>query len=368
MLHLRRRKAAALSGREVDLRLLNYGSSANSLENTPIGFAGIVMSLQYRPKASLNNLAQAERVFLFQGFSFRVEKTYIIDDIEQHPPQAVVIKRPVDTGETVSSNHHWNDLCLEVQALLHPPIANHRNIVDILAIGWEVGVLEDVWPVLVMPFAVYGTLDVFQSKDDIPDQLQFSISLDVACGLEVLHACGVIHGDLKSENVLLFWEEERIVAKLCDFGCSVLNPQNFGKLVGGSQPWNCPEWKDIMPNQNLPLTDIYCFGLLFWRTIAKVENPFQGLRSFANEVAPSTGKIEDLKRSNNDQLLEEIKDSLGLEKAVLSEKEKLIANILENSIRQRPRKRTLLVCLTSLRKLVELGHGTIMSYVVHNTL
>ncbi|MCJ1357886.1 MAG: hypothetical protein MMC33_007882 [Icmadophila ericetorum] len=44
---------------------------------------------------------------------------------------------------------------------------------------------------------------------------------DIADGLSALHTCGVIHGDLKPENVLLFddpVEKGSLIVKLCDFG------------------------------------------------------------------------------------------------------------------------------------------------------
>src|ERR1700722_19128544 len=131
-----------------------------------------------------------------------------------------------------------DNMRLEVLTLLHPPIAAHRNIVDLLAAGWESGLSEQVRPILVVPYASCGTLDVFSMDPDATIAWKHNIMLDVARGLEVLHGCGIVHGDLKSENVLLFWEGERPVAKLSDFGCSIVNQRQQDRLLGGSPPWN----------------------------------------------------------------------------------------------------------------------------------
>jgi serine/threonine protein kinase len=48
---------------------------------------------------------------------------------------------------------------------------------------------------------------------------------DVAAGIHALHTVGIIHGDIKLENVLVVDSERRSVspmAKLCDFGHSIV--------------------------------------------------------------------------------------------------------------------------------------------------
>jgi serine/threonine protein kinase len=238
---------------------------------------------------------------------------------------------------------------------MHPPIATHRNIVDLLAIGWEAGNSdtspEIEWPVLVMPFATYGTLDIYQQDNDVPETTIISLCLDVARGLEVLHTCGIVHGDLKSENVLIFHDDVGLVAKLCDFGCSIVGGQETMKLRGGSQPWNCPEWKSEMRKEALPLTDVYSFGLLFWRSLSKARNPFQDLRSFAELLNFNLKDIERLKEKRDDQLLKEIIESLELSDQDPSIRAKLIQSILHHTVLFEPQRRSLGQCLEDLGKL-----------------
>jgi serine/threonine protein kinase len=322
------------------------------------------MGLQYRPKISLKNVAKAEREFIGEGHSFRVEKAFM--ETSDAMPHVVVIKRPLFSKGDKTEGSHWSRLLLEVKSLMHPPLAAHTNIVDLLAIGWE-GSLSDTspeleWPILVMSYATHGTLDAFQWSPELESDEKISICLDVACGLNVLHRCGIIHGDLKSENVLIFAEESRPVAKLCDFGCSIIGPQAFGKLVGGSEPWNCPEWKDTMSKENLPLTDVYSFGLLFWRTLSETSRPFQDLAFFAKVDSLTEDDIDGLKRLANDRFLEEVKNSLKSTCTGFTEMN-LLEQVLDHTIRFRPRQRSLEDAILKLEELLKLRNGAQITYV-----
>ncbi|KAH9208697.1 kinase-like domain-containing protein, partial [Leptodontidium sp. 2 PMI_412] len=62
----------------------------------------------------------------------------------------------------------------------------------------------------------------FQTKrSSLPFATKKSIALNIARGLSALHQCGVIHGDMKPENVLIFYKPE-LHAKIADFSHSFL--------------------------------------------------------------------------------------------------------------------------------------------------
>ncbi len=46
------------------------------------------------------------------------------------------------------------------------------------------------------------------------------VFLQLACGMTHLHACGVLHRDLKTDNALIAGRDP-LVVKWADFGCSV---------------------------------------------------------------------------------------------------------------------------------------------------
>jgi serine/threonine protein kinase len=204
-----------------------------------------------------------------------------------------------------------------------------------------------------MPYAAFGTLDAFQWSTELESDGKISLCLDIALGLSVLHGCGIVHGDLKSENVLIFAEHSGPVAKLCDFGCSVIDPKAFRKLVGGSEPWNCPEWKDTILKENLPLTDVYSFGLLFWRTLSESSRPFEGLPFFANVLPLTANDIDGLKRLPNDMFLQEVKKS-GESTCIGSTKIDHFEQVLDHTIRLDPRLRSLEEAISRLDELLAL--------------
>jgi serine/threonine protein kinase len=82
---------------------------------------------------------------------------------------------------------------------------------------------------------------------------------------------GVVHGDLKPQNILIFCDEnggQRYVPKVADFGYSALiAKENAGMAIymPGTPRWCSPEWypgfatTDIMDAKRM---DAYSFGLL----------------------------------------------------------------------------------------------------------
>ena len=70
-----------------------------------------------------------------------------------------------------------------------------------------------------------------------------------------------MHGDVKTENILMV-ESTRWVAKVADFSHSMLDTSVPAKLIGGTPPFNAPEWKQMLPSAELYKTDVFSFGLV----------------------------------------------------------------------------------------------------------
>jgi serine/threonine protein kinase len=147
-----------------------------------------------------------------------------------------------------------------------------------------------------MPIAVAHTtsLDAYFKSIAQPGELQMNLKLrlchDVANGIAELHSCGVIHGDIKLGNILLFGdlnEIESVSAKVADFSHSIvlsdyISPSNLNArpLYTGTRPFMIPEVrKQDMAMESLPLSgepfspiilenyracDMYSLGILIY--------------------------------------------------------------------------------------------------------
>jgi hypothetical protein len=175
---------------------------------------------------------------------------------------------------------YYNTALQEIRVLLHPRIRRCENIINLFGLDFQ----EDyddhtvAWPVLVMEYAEYGTLATLQEDIKIESELARILLLDVALGLNTLHECNIIHGDVKCENVLICRHaKRRYIAKLADFGHSVINPDTNSKghiLPGGTIPWNAPEFGNPLSVEGLKQTDVYSFGLMSWRVLVNKPSPF----------------------------------------------------------------------------------------------
>jgi serine/threonine protein kinase len=108
-----------------------------------------------------------------------------------------------------------------------------------------------------------------QSNETIPIDLAIDFICDIAAGLAAVHLYGIIHGDVKDTNVLLFQEtvdgRDKIVAKIADFGASDIETSRED-IRGLSFDWAAPEmlnrpsgWLGL---RRTPAADIYSSGLL----------------------------------------------------------------------------------------------------------
>jgi serine/threonine protein kinase len=106
----------------------------------------------------------------------------------------------------------------DIEVMNHPPMADCENILNILGYGWNVG--EGSIPFLVTELAPGGTLRQYLKANLSLRGLQkIKFCRDVMSGMSELHLCGVIHGDLKLDNVLVV---AGMQARISDFGHSIL--------------------------------------------------------------------------------------------------------------------------------------------------
>jgi len=134
--------------------------------------------------------------------------------------EQLALKRPVVVKfhETWSkSADHEQAIGRFVQEAELLAAVHHRNVAEL----FEVGRTDDGEPFLIME-RLYGHALSHRMRDGRPMPLSeaLPIAIDIAAGLEAVHAAGVHHRDIKPENIFLHRDEEmdELVPKLLDFG------------------------------------------------------------------------------------------------------------------------------------------------------
>jgi len=166
---------------------------------------------------------------------------------------AIKVMLPVALADEVSRRRFENEV-RTIARLEHP------NIVGI----FEVGRTLDGLPYYAMPYLPRGHLGQRDLSKDEPRAIE--IALTLLSALDYAHARGVVHRDVKAENVL-FDESERVL--LADFGIALR--RGFGPrvttagLAVGSTAYMAPEQargEDVDGR-----ADLYSMGVLLWEML-----------------------------------------------------------------------------------------------------
>ena len=209
------------------------------------------------------------------GASFIVERAELKgpqDSDENGMARTVVIKT---VRENKGNRNPWREVLLEIRALLHEPIRYHPNIVNFLGIRWDASAdTGSPFPAIVQEYAAFGTLDKLQQRSEpLPFGIKQKLCYDVGRALSIIHACGMVHGDLKHENVLVFPNTQENPAnqpytlKLADFGGTVMDLSGDGghRIPMHTFPYEAPEISEKLTEEGAKKTDAYSYGMLIWR-------------------------------------------------------------------------------------------------------
>jgi len=116
---------------------------------------------------------------------------------------------------------------------------------------------------IITEYMSQGTLRMYLNKKDpysLSPETILTLALDISRGMEYLHAQGVIHRDLKSQNLLL---NDEMRVKVADFGTSCLETKcQATKGNKGTYRWMAPEMTKEKPYTRK--VDVYSFGIVLW--------------------------------------------------------------------------------------------------------
>ncbi|KAH0596013.1 hypothetical protein MHUMG1_05872 [Metarhizium humberi] len=192
------------------------------------------------------------------------------EDIPSNLPRTVAVKCPKVRGKLNDRRNQklWTSMAMELQILKHEHVKNHDNIIKLLGLSWR-SVRGTYMPAFILEAAksdLYSMIQSFQfTLDKMTTRKILGLAVDISCGLSALHDLGIIHGDMKPQNVLIF-EDQKLgfVAKITDFGSSLLKTDIKEPIVlpYNTDIWQAPECQNALDGSQLIEADNFSLGLV----------------------------------------------------------------------------------------------------------
>ncbi|CAG8666280.1 14910_t:CDS:2 [Gigaspora rosea] len=161
---------------------------------------------------------------------------------------------------------------------------------------------------LVTKFAEKGSLRDYLEKNEHDWNIKAKMAVDIANGLIECHKNGIVHSDLKADNILV---DKHLILKIADFGLSTTKEAlSLGDQAGAYYPKQCEKYKDDprfskIFNETMAkhykdrpqLSDVYSYGLVVWEiaTNGMMLYPNINLESLLNaKVRDDTNDLDEI--------------------------------------------------------------------------
>jgi eukaryotic-like serine/threonine-protein kinase len=192
------------------------------------------------------------------GFAW-VYKGY---DPELDVPVALKVLKPQFAGDEMFETRFRREASTAAK-LRHP------NIIKILAVGREG---EAVY--FVMDYLSQGLVDRLRVMGTLPEHMLVRVGFDVASALGFAHRQGVIHRDVKVDNIMF---DDHGNAVVTDFGIARA-VSKYAEQTGTNMVVGTPQYFSPEQARGLPLdgrADLYSLGVTLFKAATGVL-PFQG--------------------------------------------------------------------------------------------
>jgi len=158
---------------------------------------------------------------------------------------------------------------------------SHPSIITVHDMGIEESTQT---PYLVMELVEGQSLEKIVSKGSVAFPTACEWAAHVAQALAVAHRRAVIHGDIKTANILIT-NENRV--KLTDFGMARLASHQTDSAVRGTPAYWCPE--QILGRAQDARSDLFSLGVVLHEMLTGI-NPFAGdtIPVLCNHILSST--------------------------------------------------------------------------------
>jgi serine/threonine protein kinase len=170
---------------------------------------------------------------------------------------------------------------------------NHRNVVTV----YESRVTEDGQMYVAMEFVEGKSLtEVLKEAGALSLDKVIEITKQICAGLAAAHKLGIVHRDIKPDNIMLAEEDGKEVVKLLDFGIARLSEtdSSLGKtragVIMGTPTYMSPEQAMGKTADNIDArSDIYSVGMVIHQMLTghvafKAPTPMEIMRKHISEV------------------------------------------------------------------------------------
>ena len=130
----------------------------------------------------------------------------------------------------------------------------HPNIISRLGHGTAIDLAGTTFHYIVLEYLSGGDMAALSRNHALPIEKVLFYLEQVCSGLAHAHACGVIHRDIKPQNLLL--TADRQVVKIADFGVARLEATEGAITRVGTNVYSAPEHNPLVQTGSLDLGEI----------------------------------------------------------------------------------------------------------------